>query len=227
MPAHEQTLKLYGELAEWWPLLSPPSHYVEEAADLLPTILAAPSYPPATLLELGSGGGSLAFHLKKHMSLTLTDRSPAMLANSRAVNPECEHLEGDMTSLDLGRKFDVVLVHDAIMYATSPRMLQATIATARRHCRDGGGVVLVPDCVTETFEPSTDHGGEDGADGRGLRYLEWKWDPDPTDFTYEVAYGLLLRESDGSMRVEQDLHREGLFRRASWLQWMHEAGFSA
>jgi hypothetical protein len=57
--------------------------------------------------------------------------------------------------------------------------------------------------------------------------LEWKWDPDPTDSTYEVAYGLLLREADGSMRVEQDLHHEGLFRRASWLQWMHDAGFSA
>jgi ubiquinone/menaquinone biosynthesis C-methylase UbiE len=36
------------------------------------------------LLELGSGGGSLAYHLKPHFQLTLTDISPAMLAvNSR------------------------------------------------------------------------------------------------------------------------------------------------
>ncbi|NJO35626.1 MAG: hypothetical protein HC869_23680 [Rhodospirillales bacterium] len=24
-------LRMYSELAHWWPLLSPPSHYVEEA----------------------------------------------------------------------------------------------------------------------------------------------------------------------------------------------------
>jgi SAM-dependent methyltransferase len=123
--------KLYTQLAAWWPLLSPPSHYVEEAADLLPSLLAATDPPPRTLLELGCGGGSLAFHLKRSLSLTLTDRSPAMLAVSRAVNPECEHIVGDMRTIDLGRRFDAVLVHDAIMYATDPESLGATLATAR------------------------------------------------------------------------------------------------
>src|SRR5688500_6823195 len=107
-------MRMYSELAEWWPLLSPPSHYVEEAADLLPAIVHASSRPAASMLELGCGGGSLASHLKAHMRLTLTDRSPQMLAISRRVNPECEHLPGDMMTLDLGRSFDRVLVHDAI-----------------------------------------------------------------------------------------------------------------
>lgn len=220
-------MKLYSDLAGWYPLLSPPSHYVEEAADLLPTILAAATPRPSTLLELGAGAGSLAYHLKPHLTLTLTDLSWAMLENSRAVNPECEHIIGDMTTLELGREFDVVLVHDAIMYATSPAMLQATIATAAKHARKGGGVVLVPDCVTETFEPKTEHGGEDAPDGRGLRYLSWTWDPNPADHTFEVAYAFLLREADGTTRAEHDRHREGVFRRASWLQWMQEAGFTA
>src|SRR4051794_23620784 len=112
-------MKLYSELAHWWPLMSPPTHYVEEAADLLP-LLDPPESGRLTLLELGSGGGSLASHLKQHFTLTLTDRSPDMLAVSRIVNPECEHVIGDMTSLDLGRQFDRVMVHDAIMYATTP-----------------------------------------------------------------------------------------------------------
>ena len=112
---------MYEDLAAWWPLLSPPSEYREEAADLLSRLGIADGSPSATLLELGSGGGSLAFHLKRHFSLTLTDRSPAMLAVSREVNPECEHLVGDMRSLRLGREFDFVLIHDAIMYATDRR----------------------------------------------------------------------------------------------------------
>jgi hypothetical protein len=100
-------MKLYTELASWWPLVSPPSHYVEEAADLLPMLMQAADARPRTLLELGSGGGSLAFHLKAHVRMTLSDVSPAMLHQSRQVNPKCEHVVVDMRTLDLGRTFDL------------------------------------------------------------------------------------------------------------------------
>jgi SAM-dependent methyltransferase len=217
--------RLYTELADWWPLLSPPSHDVEEAEDLLSVLRDATDPPPRTLLELGCGGGSLAYHLKPHLTLTLTDRSPRMLTQSHAVNPECEHLEGDMTSLDLGRAFDAVLIHDAVMYLTDPASVRAALRTARRHCRRGGVLVILPDCVRETFASHTSTGGEDAPDGRGLRYLEWAWDPDPADHTFEVAFAFLLREADGSVRVELDRHREGLFAREQWLSWLREAGF--
>jgi SAM-dependent methyltransferase len=224
--ALEQEPRLYNDLAAWWPLFSPPSEYVEEAADLLPVLLTA-TESPHSLLELGSGGGSLANHLKSCFLLTLTDRSPAMLEVSRAVNPECEHIIGDMRSLALGREFDLVLIHDAIMYATDATSLRATLRTAYRHCRRGGAVVILPDCVKETFEPTTSSGGDDAADGRGPRYLEWTWDPDPNDNTFDVAYAFLLRERDGSLHVDIDRHRCGLFARADWFNWLREVGFSA
>jgi SAM-dependent methyltransferase len=219
--------RLYDELADWWPLLSPPSEYVEEAADLGPRLRANLGSGPATLLELGAGGGSLAFHLKRHFQMTLTDRSPGMLAVSQALNPECEHGLGDMRSLRLGRQFDAVLIHDAIMYATEPAAIQATLETAAIHCRPGGTVVVAPDYVRETFDPHTDHGGHDATDGRGLRYLEWAWDPDPGDDTYLVDYAFLLRARDGTVTVERDRHVEGLFARSRWLQWFAEGGIPA
>ncbi len=218
---------MYDDLAAWWPLLSPPSEYGEEAADLLDRLGAAADSPSATLLELGAGGGSLAFHLKRHFRLTLTDRAPGMVAVNRELNPDCEHLVGDMRSLRLGREFDVVLIHDAIMYITEPDALQATLRTAALHCRPGGTVAILPDHVRETFASGTDHGGHDVADGRGLRYLEWSWDPDPTDDTYTVDYFLALRAVDGTVKVEHDRHIEGLFGRAQWLQWLAEAGLPA
>jgi len=220
-------MRTYRELAEWWPLFSPPSHYVEEAEDLLPTVLAVADRAPQTVLELGAGGGSLAYHFKPHLKLTLSDLSPEMLANSERVNPECEHLVGDMRSLDLGRTFDVVFIHDAIMYATDEASLRATLATAARHCRVGGGIVAVPDCVRETYRPETACGGEDGPDGRALRYLHWSWDPDPGDTTFEVTYAFLLRDADGRVRVDSDRHVEGVFPRAAWLEWLRGAGFDA
>jgi SAM-dependent methyltransferase len=222
-----ETLWLYEELPAWWHLFSPPAHYVEEAADLLPDIVAAPDAPPRTLLELGAGAGSLAYHLKAKMRLTLTDRSSAMLEASKRVNPECEHIPGDMMSLNLDRTFDVVLVHDAIMYATDEAQLRSVFATAHRHLRAGGGAVFVPDCVTETFQPETTTGGEDDSNGQGLRYLEWSWDPDPNDQTFESAWAFLLREQDGSVRVESDRHHFGLFPRATWLEALRATGFDA
>jgi SAM-dependent methyltransferase len=219
--------RLYDDLAGWWPLLSPPSDYEAEAADLLLRLDTAPDSRPATLLELGSGGGSLAYHLKRHFQLTLTDRAPAMLEVSRALNSECEHLLSDMRSLRLARQFDVVLIHDAIMYATEPADVQATLHTAALHCRPGGTVAVVPDHIRETFAPGTDHGGHDAVDGRGLRYLEWCWDPDPDDDTYLVDYAFLLRAADGTVTVAYDRHVEGLFAHAQWMRWLADAGLAA
>ena len=89
-------MRFYRDLAGWWPLFSPPVHYVEEAADLLSRLAPLPPPGQATLLELGSGGGSLAHHLGHQFKLTLTDLSEGMLAESRAINPEAEHVAGDM-----------------------------------------------------------------------------------------------------------------------------------
>ena len=219
--------RFYQEMSEWWPLFSPPEHYVEEAADLLRRLAPLPPRGSATMLELGSGGGSLASHLNRQFKLTLTDLSEGMLAQNRAVNPEAEHIAGDMRTLRLNREFDYVLVHDAVCYMTTIADLRAAIETAAVHCRRGGTVIVLPDFVKETFTPGTDEGGEDAPDGRGFRYLEWKWDPDPADTTYIVDYAFLLREANGDVRAVYDRHIEGLFRRATWLKAFEAAGLSA
>ncbi|HKC52452.1 MAG TPA: class I SAM-dependent methyltransferase [Myxococcota bacterium] len=221
------TSKLYSALASWWPLMSAPENYAEEAAFYRETLVAACRRPLRTLLELGSGGGNNASYMKSHFAMVLVDLSPQMLEVSRALNPECEHVQGDMRSLRLGREFDGVFVHDAIVYMTSEADLRAALETAFTHCRPGGAAIFAPDHVRETFGPSTDHGGHDGADGRGLRYVEWTWDPDPNDTTYSVDYAYLLRSSDGSVHVEHDRHVEGLFSRDDWLRLLALVGFEA
>lgn len=219
--------RMYTDLAVWWPLLSPPSAYAEEVTELLPTLLGAPDAVPATMLELGSGGGSFGFHMKAHVRLTLSDLAAEMLAVSRVINPECEHVEGDMRVLDLRRTFDLVLVHDAIVFATTPADARAALATAARHCRPGGGLVLIPDFVTETFEADENSGGGTMPDGRALRYTERKQDRDPGDAIYETVYDFVVRDADGHEEAVHEVHRHGLFPRASWLAWLDGAGFAA
>jgi SAM-dependent methyltransferase len=218
--------KLYGELAEWWPLLSPPEDYAEEAERYREVLAASADGEVREVLELGSGGGNNASHLKRWFALTLVDRSPPMLAVSRRLNPECEHLEGDMRTLRLGRTFDAVFVHDAIAYILTRQDLLDVFVTARAHCRPGGCALFVPDWIRETFAPATEHGGRDGPD-RALRYLDWTWDPDPEDETHVMDLTYVLHLPDGSVRVEHDRHECGLFSRAVWLELLQEAGFDA
>ena len=216
--------RFYGELAAWWPLISPPEEYEEEAA-FAAGVLDSASIPVREVLELGSGGGHNAVHLKERFAMTLVDLSDEMLAVSRRLNPECEHHRGDMRTVRLGRSFDAVFVHDAVDYMTDEADLRRAMETAFAHCRPGGIAVLVPDRTAETFEPGTDHDGNDAADGRGVRYLEWVWDPDPGDSWVLTEYVFLLRDADGSVRVVHETHRTGLFGRATWLRLLAEAGF--
>lgn len=220
MSAH----RFYGDLAVWWPLISAPEEYEEEAA-FVATLLASASIPVREVLEMGSGGGNNALHLKASFAMTLTDLSEDMLTVSRRLNPECQHQQGDMRTVRLDRSFDAVFVHDAVDYMTTEADLRSAIETAFVHCRPGGVAVFVPDRTKETFEEETDHGGHDGADGRAARYLDWTWDPDPDDTWVQTDYALVLRDTDGSVEVVHDTHRTGLFGREDWVRLLTDAGF--
>ncbi|HTN78081.1 MAG TPA: class I SAM-dependent methyltransferase [Acidimicrobiales bacterium] len=213
--------RFYADLAPWWPLISTPAHYEEEAA-FSASLLATADGGTTRVLELGSGGGNNASHLKKSFTMTLVDRSPSMLAVSRALNPECEHVEGDMRTVRLGRTFDAVFVHDAIDYMTTEHDLRRAVETAFVHCREGGVAVFIPDHTTETFEPDTGHGGSDGEDGRGVRYLSWTR---LESGTVATDYVFVLRDRHGEVGIVHEEHRTGLFSIETWLRVLAEVGF--
>jgi ubiquinone/menaquinone biosynthesis C-methylase UbiE len=178
------------------------------------------------MLELGSGGGNNASHLKRHFKMTLVDLSPGMLQVSRKLNPECEHIQGDMRSIRLDQRFDAIFIHDAVMYVTSIQDLAAVVETAYVHCRPGGVALFAPDSIKESFKTSTHHGGHDSKD-RAMRYLEWSWDPDPEDDTFLSYMVYLLRQKGGEVKCVLDEHLCGLFHRHEWMQTLERAGFIA
>jgi len=219
-------MKLYGELAGWWPVFSDPREYRAEAAHMARVLRRSTTPRPRSVLELGSGGGNSALHLKAHFAMTLVDLSPQMLRVSRRLNPECEHVRGDIRTLRLGRTFDAVFVHDAIAHMTTERDLRAVMQTAHEHCRPGGAAVFVPDFVRETFVEGTDQGGSD-APGRSVRFLQWVFDPDPSDTTYHVDFAILLRNRRGGARIVHERHVLGLFPRRRWVSLMRDVGMKA
>ncbi|MCC7364079.1 MAG: class I SAM-dependent methyltransferase [Dehalococcoidia bacterium] len=217
---------LYTEFADWYYLLTAPGDYEEEAAIFTRLIETSARREVRTVLELGAGGGANASYMKARFEMTLTDLSEAMLAQSRTLNPELEHVQGDMRSLRLGRDFDAVFVHDAVDYMLTEDDVAAAIATAYVHLRPGGVALFVPDVVRETFAEDALTGGHDGTDGRALRYLEWQFDPDPADTTYITTFTYVLREG-AETRAVHDVHTCGMFPRQTWLRLLSEAGFAA
>ena len=210
--APDDDYRLYGELAGWWPLISPPGEYAAEAEYLAALLSAgadggAGAGRPAEVLDLGSGGGCVALHLSRAgLALTLVDRSAPMLAASR----------------------DAVLAHDAVDYLTTEADLAQLMATAYAHCRPGGLAVFVPDHLADTFRPGRGHGGggRDAA-GRQASFSEHATDPDPADDWIQVDYKFVLRGADGARQVITETHRLGAFRRAAWLRLIEAAGFEA
>lgn len=217
-------MKLYNELADWWHLLSSPKDYAEEA-DLYWNIISKYKADIKDALELGSGGGNNAFHLKQQCTFTLTDLSPEMIKMSKQLNPECQHYIGDMRSIDLHRTFDLIFIHDAIMYMTTETDLLQVFNIANKHLKSDGILFIAPDFFKETFTPKTSHGGHDG-DDRSIRYLEWTYDNDPDDTIVETEYVYLLKDKDDTITCVHDRAQEGIFAKAIWERLLTKAGFN-
>lgn len=212
-------------LSSWYPLLTPVEEYQKEAG-IYTEFLLRHDQEIKTILELGCGAGHNAYYLKKRFRMTLTDLSPEMLALSKKLNPECEHQQGDMRTLNLDRTFDAVFIHDAIGYLTNTKDLLQAFRTAYRHCNPGGCLIVVPDHFQESFTPATTHGGSD-SDGKGMRYLEWSYASADQKQTIIVDFAFLLKDQSGVVQVEYDRHILGLFSRETWLSLLKEAGFQA
>ncbi|HEY6556383.1 MAG TPA: class I SAM-dependent methyltransferase [Polyangiaceae bacterium] len=214
---------MYRELVDWYRLIDPPEDHADETTSFRDAFERAARPTPETLLELGCGAGHNAVHLKQRFRCTLSDLSEEMLALSRELNPECEHHPGDMRTLRLGRIFDTVLVHDAVMYLLTESELVAVAETAFVHTRPGGAALFAPDYVRETFREATDL--IEGSDGeRALRCIEWSWDPDPADTQFMTEYGFLLRQGQ-TVSAAHDRHVEGLFPKDTWLRVLGAAGY--
>jgi SAM-dependent methyltransferase len=217
--------RLYADLASLWPRISPPEYYREEAATVSELIGTAAGHPVRRVLELGSGGGHLASHLRRGFDMTLVDRSRPMLELSRALNPACAHHEADMEAVRLGERFDAVLVYDAVSYVTTEAALARVLATAHAHLGRGGVLLLGPDAFRETFEARVYRGRYDD-EALSVTYEERSWDPDPEDSLVTSDFVFHVRPRAGRPRTYRDRHTFGLFARRCWLDLVARAGFA-
>ena len=217
--------RLYGDLAYLWPVLSGPEGYADEARNWAATLRDKLGPGRHRLLELGVGGGSNLSHFAGGFEVTAVDLSEAMLAHSARVNPGVEHRVGDMRTVRLGRRFNAVIIHDAISYLLTEDDIRATLATVLAHLEPGGVFVGSPDRYREMFsDPELEAEGPRTKGDIQLTYISYTHDPDPADTTIESVMLYFIRRG-GELRIEGDRHILGLFPLTTWLSLMAEAGF--
>lgn len=219
--------RLYRDLAWIWPILSPPEDYRREALTLRRLCRELGVGPRRRrrprLLELGAGGGHLLFHLQRHFECTATDLSAAMLENCGRLVPAARRVRGDMRTLRLGERFDVVLIHDAIDYMRSRKDVRAALATAVAHLEPNGVLLLAPTYIRDNFVDG--EAAHDASPSHGLTYLSYVHDPNPKDTEYELVLVYLIRDpASGAVRSVEDRHRCGLFAAAEWGAMLARAG---
>jgi SAM-dependent methyltransferase len=95
--------------------------------------------PGASVLELGSGTGRITHPLADlGHPVVAVDESPEMLAHVHGAQTVCARIE----DLELGRRFDAVLLASHLINADEIPARTAFLAACRRHVNDDGCVVV-------------------------------------------------------------------------------------
>lgn len=146
-------------------------------------------FAPATVLDAGCGTGRVAVELaRRGVEVVGVDVDPSMLATARRLVPHLELVEADLTRLDLGRRFDVVLLAGNVPLFTAPGTTAALVARCAAHVAPDG--VLVAGFRTDGAYRLDDWDREASAAGLVLldRTATWEGEPhDPSTSTYAVS----------------------------------------
>ncbi|TMW71124.1 class I SAM-dependent methyltransferase [Alteribacter natronophilus] len=219
------TWKAYDDLAWLEPVMAPAEDYIQEAGRFTQAINDAlgkrgPGKPAMLHLACGAGGHDAFF--KNHFRVTGVDISPGMLEIAAERNPEAEYLPGDMRTIDLERKFDVVAIPDAMMYMTTREDVEAAAATAVGHLA-AGGVLMIAVHTKEEFQNNNFvYTAQDGA--LDVTMFENNHIL-PSGDRYEAAFTYLIREK-GKLRIENDVHTLGLFSLDVWQEVLSGHGLN-
>lgn len=116
--------------------------YAQEADEI--RLLVWERNPDArTLLDVACGTGGHLRHLRDAFEVTGVDLDPGMLDQARLRLPGIRLVEGDMTDLDLGHKFDaVVCLFSSIGYLKDTDQLDSAVGSMADHLNPGGVLVV-------------------------------------------------------------------------------------
>jgi SAM-dependent methyltransferase len=127
-------------------------------AELLHTLIEERVPGATSLLDVACGTGKHLEQLRRWYDVEGVDLDESLLEVARDRLDGIPLQVADMTSLSLGRRFDVVTcLFSSIGYAGTPARLNAAVAAMASHVRPGGLLVVEPWLTPELWQAGRPH----------------------------------------------------------------------
>jgi SAM-dependent methyltransferase len=136
-------------------------------------------YAPSSVLDAGCGTGRVAIELAaRGVDVVGVDLDAELLGAARVKAPELVWELADVTTVDLGRTFDVVVLAGNVMIFLAPGTERAALANLARHVAPGGRLIVGFQVHAQRL-PLDTFGAHATDSGLALaeRYATWDGDP--------------------------------------------------
>jgi SAM-dependent methyltransferase len=151
------------------------------------------SFGPRSVLDAGCGTGRVAIELARHgIEVVGVDGERSMIDQARRRAPELDWVEADLAGLELGRRFDLVVMAGNVLLFTAPGTEPAVVAACAAHVDDGG--VLVAGFQLGRGISLADYDTHCSAAGLRLEQRWATWDRQPFDDDSDYAVSVHRRE---------------------------------
>jgi SAM-dependent methyltransferase len=128
-----------GSYDDRWAQLIAQGDNIHGEADFVESLRLA---APMTVLDAGCGTGRVAIELaRRGLTVVGVDLDAAMLQQARDKAPHLEWIHGDVVDVDLGRRFNVVVLAGNVMIFLAPGTEAAAVANMASHLEPGGVLV--------------------------------------------------------------------------------------
>jgi ubiquinone/menaquinone biosynthesis C-methylase UbiE len=150
----DEPTPMYQDLAVYYDRIYSGKDYRAETAQVVSLARKFGRSRGRRWLDVACGTGRHLEFLRRRYEVTGVDLSRPMLREARRRLPKVRLLQGDMRSLDLGERFDVVsCLFSAIGYLRTEADLARAFRAFARHLVPGGVALVAPWIAPAEFRP--------------------------------------------------------------------------
>lgn len=215
----------YSRLAKYYDTMYEFIDYEKNVADLHAIIQKYKKSSGNRLLDVACGTGTHISYLKHMYQTTGYDISAEMLEVARSKCSDIEFIQGNMITMMLDRKFDVIIcLFGSIGYLTNRNNLEKAIQAFSNHVVTGGLLVIEPIFTAETYRDKS--ANILCLDLPEIKIARTNVTRRDGDIAYLDFHFLVSTQENGTEHFI-DPSPMSVFSRSTYLQLMEESGFSA
>jgi SAM-dependent methyltransferase len=160
----------------------------DEGVDVHGEAALVRSFGPSSVLDAGCGTGRVAIELARHgVGVVGVDMDGSMIAEARRRAPGIEWIQADLTTLDLGWTFDVVVLAGNVPLFCPAATRPALVARCAAHV-GAGGVLIAGFQLDRGYQlEEFDRASTDSGLVLGARWATWDEESFSPDGDYAVS----------------------------------------